>query len=118
MSRRLFTLLTAIALMVVLLPAAALANGNNGQAIGQDPARLALTKCSNAGADPELESGAGLFTIRSLLSECLETHFLGRYTYDELKAIEAQSTCIGFFPFFWVCEIDPGNSAAHNANNN
>lgn len=105
-----------LALMVVLLPAAALANGNEGQAIGQDPLRLALTKCSNAGPGNGGEFEAGILG-KSVDSDCMDKHFFSRYTHAEIRAIYAQSTCYLLFPLFGVCEVDPGNSAAHNANN-
>ena len=117
MSRRLFTLLTVIALMVVLLPAAAVANGANGQAIGQNDARLALTKCSNAGLGNGGEYEVGLFAFIVLKSDCLEKHgFFATYSREELEAIGEQGTCDWVF-IVKYCEIDPGNSTAHNANN-
>jgi len=90
-------------------------NGNNGQKIGQDPLRLALTQCSNAGIGDGGEYETGLI-IWSLDSDCFEKKFFGKYSGDEIKALLAQSTCHGFL--IWTCEVDPGNSAAHNANNN
>ena len=88
---------------------------NNGQAIGQDPYRLALTKCSNAGIGNGGEYQAGIFWFITIEDDCLEKHF-PLYNWDELNAIMAQSGC-EHLGFYWVCEIDPGNSAAHNANN-
>jgi hypothetical protein len=117
MKRRILTMLTVVALVVVLLPAAAMANGNSGQAIGQDPLRLALTQCSNAGPGDGAELEAG-FLGKSVDSDCLDKRFFSRYSGDEIAAIYAQSTCFLLFPLFGVCEVDPGNSAAHNANNN
>ena len=117
MSRRIFTVLTVITLLVVLLPAAAMANGNSGQAIGQDPLRLALTQCSNAGPGDGGEFEAGFLGF-AVGSDCLDKRFFSRYSGDEIDAILAQSSCFLLFPLFGVCEVDPGNSAAHNANNN
>lgn len=99
---------------------------NNGQKIGQDPLRLALTKCSNAGLgnggefeaailvfDEQTESWLAL----SVYSECLEKEFLSEYTEEEVWAILAQTDQCDTYGLLVVCEIDPGNSASHNANN-
>lgn len=116
--KKLMVFVSALALLTSIGATTALAN--NGQAIGKDPLRLALTQCSNAGLGngPELESG--LFN-RSVLSDCLYKKLGSKYTKDEVAAIFAQSTCVvvdirGNVIFF-LCEVDPGNSAAHNANN-
>jgi hypothetical protein len=118
MTRRILTLVAAAALLVVLLPVAAMAGNGNGQAIGQNDARLALTKCSNAGLGNGGEHEVGLLGFIVLKSDCLEKHgFFATYSHAELEAIGEQGTCDWVF-FVKYCEIDPGNSAAHNANNN
>jgi hypothetical protein len=99
-------------------------NGNNGQAIGQDALRLALTQCSNAGigngGEWEAAVNVGPFAF-SVVSDCFEKSFLSHYSAEEAAAILAQSTCvvIGNLGRLAIigCEVDPGNSAAHNANN-
>lgn len=104
---------TIAAIFALALPV--FAGDNNGQKIGQDEFRLALTKCSNAGIGNGGEFETGLLKY-SLSSDCLEKCFLKKYSRAEMEAILAQSSCINLGPL-WVCEIDPGNSAAHNANN-
>jgi len=93
---------------------AAAADGGKGQAIGQDPLRLALTRCSNAGGgnggDTETWKAAN---ERSYLSDCLDKAFRSRYTAEEAAAILAQANCDSWGPWV-ICEVDPGNSAAHN----
>jgi hypothetical protein len=94
---------------------AAAAGGGKGQAIGQDPLRLALTRCSNAGGgnggDTETWKAA---TEKSYLSDCLDKAFKSRYTAEEAAAILAQANCDHWGPWI-ICEVDPGNSAAHNS---
>jgi hypothetical protein len=85
---------------------------NNGQAIGKDEIRLALTRCSNAGG-----GNGGEFEVavagRSVLSDCLYKQLGDRYSREEIDAILAQSSCIVVRRSF-LCEVDPGNSADHN----
>jgi hypothetical protein len=110
MKRLLFAVL---AIGAFAIPATAGAGGGDkGQKIGQDDVRLALTQCSNAGQGNggEFESAVG---SRSILSDCLDKRLGSRYTADEIAAILAQANCVRLGPLT-VCEIDPGNSAAHN----
>ena len=80
--------------------------------------RVWLTKCSNAGLGNGGEYEVGLLGFIVLKSDCLEKHgFFVKYSLDELNASGEQGTC-DWFLFVKYCEIDPGNSAAHNANNN
>jgi hypothetical protein len=109
-------LIVGSAIAVALFVAAgAFAQGTasaDGQAIGQDEVRLALTRCSNAGGGNggEFEAAVG---PRSILSDCLNKRLGSRYTADEVAAILAQANCVIVGPLA-VCEVDPGNSAAHN----
>jgi hypothetical protein len=92
------------------------ASAGNGQAIGQDPIRLALTRCSNAGGGNGGEFEAGIIAggeVYSVLSECLHKRLGRTYSDAAIEAILAQANCYLFGPLA-VCEIDPGNSAAHN----
>jgi hypothetical protein len=86
--------------------------GDKGQKIGQDDLRLALTQCSNAGQGNGGEFEVALGT-RSVLSDCLDKRLGARYSADEIAAILAQSNCVRVL-LVTVCEVDPGNSAAHN----
>jgi len=89
-------------------------DGGKGQAIGQDPLRLALTRCSNAGSGNGGDTETwGVVTERSYLSDCLDKAFLSHYTEEEVDAILAQANCDYWGPWV-ICEVDPGNSAAHN----
>ncbi len=105
--------LSIVAVFALVLPV--FAGENKGQKIGQDEIRLALTQCSNAGIGNGGEFEAGIMRY-SLKSDCLEKRLLSKYTYAQLEAILIQSSCVNLGPI-WVCEVDPGNSAAHNANN-
>jgi len=104
------------ALLALGAVTAAFAAGDNGQAIGQDPLRLALTQCSNAGGGNGGEFEAALLG-RVATSECLEKRLGSRYSAAEIAAILAQSNCTPIViagRYSFLCEIDPGNSADHN----
>lgn len=97
--------------------------GNNGQAIGQNPVRLALTICADAGRG---NGGEYVVIVKKrhrikVFSKCL-TRQLTRHGYKVLRAVWAQADHAWRFT---VCtpkgkitvikvEIDPGNSAGHN----
>jgi hypothetical protein len=103
--------------LLLALPAAASAKGGNGQAIGQDAVRLALTKCSNAGVgqDGQYENGVqGSLYVR--VSDCLHKELGSTYSFAEIEAIVAQSACELHIIVF-ECEISPGNSAGSHGNN-
>jgi len=70
-------------------------NENNSQAIGQDPIRLALTQCSNAGIGNGGEWILGLKRNGYVLMyvECLERFYGGPLTQDQIASIKAQTTC-------------------------
>ncbi len=110
-ARKAIVAVAASLAVTAALPVAATA-GNDGQKIGQDEIRLALTQCSNAGGGNGLEIESALLG-RSLISDCLYKRLGSRYSRAEIEAIAAQSNCIGSRLAF-VCEVDPGNSAAHN----
>ena len=117
MLKRVFAFVFVTAILVgAALPATAALAGDNGQKIGQDDLRLALTQCSNAGKGNGGEWEVGLITrrgVKAVYSECLEKRLLGRYTREEIAAILAQANCYAVGPIV-ACEVDPGNSAAHN----
>ncbi|MEZ5078446.1 MAG: hypothetical protein R2725_13505 [Solirubrobacterales bacterium] len=112
----------AFAIGALFVPTAT-ADDGNGQAIGQDPVRLALTICSDAGRG---NGGEYVVIVKSrhkvkVFSECLDRH-LTRKGYKILDSIWAQASDV-----CWIkirtpkgkilvikIEIDPGNSAGHN----
>ncbi len=138
MKSRALSIAMMVGLMLAALPAAAaLGDDDNGQAIGQNPVRLALTQCSNAGAGNDSEYqlvglGGTFFHPKAVLAgECLKKKFDLTQKEDVLKflyaadAIAHQTTedACEFAIFEWYkskwyigasCEIDPGNSASHN----
>jgi hypothetical protein len=111
-ARKAIVAVAASLALTAALPVAATA-GNDGQKIGQDELRLALTQCSNAGGGNGVEIEAAVFG-RSVSSECLYKRLGSRYSRAEVQAILAQANCIGPVLGSFVCEVDPGNSAAHN----
>ncbi len=118
---KLITASFAALLLISAFATASASADSNGQAIGQDELRKALTICSNAGVGNggEFENSLGV----SVNSDCFEKRFLSRYSSDQVAAILDQSGCSVVGPvfglYFFSCEIDPGNSADHNqAQNN
>lgn len=117
--KRLFVL-TAGLLLVLVSGTAVWAGDNNGQSIGQDPVRLAITRCSDAGDDNggEYQNGVTVpdWGKVAIHSDCLAKVWPQRYSLLEWQGMLAQAGCEyqqnGYV--YWTCEVDPGNSAAHN----
>ena len=128
--KRFLSALMAVMLLAALSSTAVLAEDNNGQKIGKDPVRLALTQCSNAGNGNGGEYEATGFTLFGRLGVIIPGDCLARklvlpladafavanavvHQHSDLNcAVALTDHETGFF--YLGCEIDPGNSAANN----
>ena len=140
--RKHLVVLIGVAVVVVAGFASTAVAAPNGQKIGQDPIRLALTRCSQAGGGNTLEVfGTVPFQPSDVIRDDCLGHARGTFfSQAETLAIRDMAggqfcmigpinTCPGGHPptqgcwfiggFSGVgvvtCEIDPGNSGAHNS---
>src|SRR3954451_6170603 len=139
--RRRLVMFISVAMFVVGAFATTASAGSNGQGIGQDPIRLALTRCASAhGNNVEAWDPISFsFTGRVLRDDCLG-HAPGTlFSGAEIAAIRDMagpqfcsfsfgSSCPGGVPPTQGCwfigglsgqgivtwDIDPGSSGAHN----